>query len=42
MSCHDTVAKDKPAVQQISEYFNRGEEIPWQRVTDGTTRLTFV
>jgi len=32
MSCHDTVAKDKPAVQQISEYFNRGEEIPWQRV----------
>jgi len=32
MTCHNTIAKDKPAVQQIAEYFNRGEEIPWQRV----------
>jgi hypothetical protein len=32
MSCHKTVAVDKPAVRLIGEYFNRGEEIPWQRV----------
>ena len=32
MSCHGTAAKDKPAIQQIAAYFNRGEEIPWQRV----------
>lgn len=32
MSCHNTVATDKPAVQQIAAYFNRGEDIPWQRV----------
>ena len=32
MSCHKTVAVDKPAVQRIAEYFNRGEDIPWQRV----------
>ena len=32
MTCHKTVATDKPAVQQIAAYFNRGEDIPWQRV----------
>ena len=32
MTCHNTIAKDKPAVEQIAAYFNRGEEIPWQRV----------
>lgn len=32
MSCHQTVATDKPAVRQVAEYFNRGEDIPWKRV----------
>jgi predicted CXXCH cytochrome family protein len=32
MTCHNTVAIDKPAVKQIAAYFNRGEDIPWQRV----------
>ena len=32
MTCHKTIATDKPAVQQIAAYFNRGEDIPWQRV----------
>jgi len=32
MTCHKTVATDKPAVQKVAEYFNRGEDIPWQRV----------
>jgi len=32
MSCHKTQATDKPAVQQVAAYFNRGEDIPWQRV----------
>jgi len=32
MTCHKTIATGKPAVQQIAAYFNRGEDIPWQRV----------
>src|SRR4029077_14810750 len=32
MTCHTKVATDKPAVQQVAAYFNRGEDIPWQRV----------
>ena len=32
MTCHKTIATDKPAVQKIAAYFNRGEDIPWQRV----------
>jgi hypothetical protein len=32
MTCHKTIATDKPAVQQVAAYFNRGEDIPWQRV----------
>ena len=32
MTCHNKIATDKPAVQQIAAYFNRGEDIPWQRV----------
>ena len=27
-----TIATDKPAIQQVAAYYNRGEEIPWQRV----------
>jgi len=32
MTCHNTIATDKPAIQQVAAYFNRGEDIPWQRV----------
>jgi hypothetical protein len=32
MTCHNTIATDKPAIQQVAAYFNKGEEIPWQRV----------
>jgi len=32
MTCHNKIATDKPAVQQIAAYFSRGEDIPWQRV----------
>jgi hypothetical protein len=32
MSCHNTIATDKPAIQQVAAYFNKGEDIPWQRV----------
>jgi hypothetical protein len=32
MTCHMTIATDKPAVQQTAAYFKRGEDIPWQRV----------
>ena len=32
MTCHDITATDKPEVQKINGYYERGEEIPWQRV----------
>jgi hypothetical protein len=32
MTCHNTIATDKPVIQQITAYFNKGEDIPWQRV----------
>lgn len=32
MDCHDFIATENPAVQQLTEYYNRNEEPPWQRV----------
>ncbi len=32
MMCHQAIATDKPEVKKVAEYFNRGEDIPWQRV----------
>lgn len=29
MSCHDTVAKDKPAIMELQKYAVAGESIPW-------------
>ncbi len=34
MICHQAIAADKPEVKKVAEYFNRSEEIPWQRVDD--------
>jgi hypothetical protein len=34
MACHMVIATDHPEVQKIAAYFERGEDIPWQRVYD--------
>ena len=32
MTCHRVIATDKPEIQKLTAYFNRGEDVPWQRV----------
>lgn len=32
MSCHGMIATDRPEVQKVRAYADRGEDIPWQRV----------
>ena len=32
MACHQTIATNKPEVQKIKSYRDRGEDVPWQRV----------
>ena len=32
MGCHAVIATDKPAVQEVAGYWERGEPIPWVRV----------
>jgi len=33
MGCHTTISTDSPAVQTLSGYWERGEPIPWIRVS---------
>jgi hypothetical protein len=33
MGCHTTIATDSPVVQTLSGYWERGEPIPWMRVS---------
>lgn len=32
MTCHRVIATDKPEIKKLTAYFNRGEDVPWQRV----------
>src|SRR5438094_3776392 len=32
MTCHQFIAADRPEIRKLTAYFERGEEIPWQRV----------
>jgi hypothetical protein len=32
LGCHDVIATDRPAIQQLAGYWERGEPIPWVRV----------
>jgi Cytochrome c7 and related cytochrome c/Class III cytochrome C family len=32
MTCHLAIATDRPEIKKVAAYFERGEEIPWQRV----------
>jgi c(7)-type cytochrome triheme protein len=32
MQCHVTIAKEKPSIQKLAEYFKSKQAIPWVRV----------
>ena len=32
MTCHEAIATEKPVIQQITAFRDRGEDVPWQRV----------
>jgi hypothetical protein len=32
MGCHNVIASDSPAIQEVAGYWERGEPIPWARV----------
>lgn len=34
MMCHQVIAADRPEIKKLTAYFQRGEDIPWQRVYD--------
>jgi hypothetical protein len=34
MACHAMIATDRPEIRKLAAYFERGEDIPWQRVYD--------
>ena len=41
MICHSQIATDKPLIKQVTDYSEKGIEIPWQRVY-GFTRAAHV
>jgi hypothetical protein len=41
MTCHATVAKDKPAIKQLAEYATSGKPISWARVYVVTPGVTW-
>ena len=34
MTCHETMATEKPEIKKVAAFLARGEDIPWQRVYD--------
>jgi hypothetical protein len=32
MACHATIAKDRPAIARLAEFYKKQEPIPWKRV----------
>ncbi|HET7011072.1 MAG TPA: cytochrome c3 family protein, partial [Anaerolineales bacterium] len=34
MGCHSVIAADRPTIQAVADYAERGETIPWVRVND--------
>jgi len=41
MTCHVTVAKDKPAIKQLADFAKSGKPIPWVRVYTITPGVTW-
>jgi len=39
MTCHQVVATDKPEIKKMAAMFERGKDIPWQRVYDYSPTL---
>lgn len=34
MGCHSVIATDKPRIQKLTEYWEKGQVIPWKKVHD--------
>lgn len=32
MTCHRVIAKDTPEIKKLTAYYNKGQDVPWQRV----------
>lgn len=32
MTCHRVIAKDKPEIKKLTAYYDKGQDVPWQRV----------
>jgi hypothetical protein len=32
MACHLAIAADRPEIQKLAAFYNRGEDVPWERV----------
>jgi hypothetical protein len=41
MTCHVTIAKDKPAILQLADFSKSGKAIPWVRVYNVTPGVTW-
>jgi hypothetical protein len=41
MTCHSTIAKDKPTIVKLAEFARTGQAIPWQRVYQVTPGVTW-
>jgi hypothetical protein len=41
MQCHQTIAADKPAIQKLAGYAKSGQAIPWVRVYEVPSFVTF-
>jgi hypothetical protein len=41
MTCHASVAKDKPAIRQLADFAKSGKPIPWVRVYNVTPGVTW-
>ncbi len=41
MTCHNRIAKDRPAIMKLTEFANSGQKIPWVRVYQVTPGVTW-
>jgi len=41
ITCHSTIAKDKPAIVKLTDFAKSGQPIPWQRVYQVTPGVTW-
>lgn len=41
MACHVTIAKDKPAIQKLAEFSNNKQAVPWIRVYQIASGITW-